>query len=102
MLEYIDLSMVHLQIKQAGEYEPGQQLKLEEIFKVGDLVDVAGTSIGKGFAGEPCLRALASVMQELQFLPCSSQSLQEWRISRRHADVQQTCLKTLYRLSEIV
>lgn len=40
-----------VQIKQAEEYEPGQQLKLEEVFKVGDLVDVAGTSIGKGFQG---------------------------------------------------
>lgn len=25
---------------------------MDEIFKVGDLVDVAGQSIGKGFAGE--------------------------------------------------
>lgn len=41
-----------MQIKQAGEYEPGQQLKLDEIFKVGDLVDVAGVSMGKGFQGK--------------------------------------------------
>eukprot|EP00210_Caulerpa_lentillifera_P005543 g5302.t1 len=33
-------------------YTPGQQLKLEEIFKIGDKVDVAGTTIGKGFQGE--------------------------------------------------
>jgi large subunit ribosomal protein L3 len=33
-------------------YEPGQQLSVEEMFKVGDLVDVAGTTIGKGFQGE--------------------------------------------------
>lgn len=39
------------QIKNAEEYSPGQQLKVDEIFKVGDKVDVAGTSIGKGFAG---------------------------------------------------
>ena len=32
-------------------YEPGQQLKVEETFKEGDKVDVAGTSIGKGFQG---------------------------------------------------
>ena len=44
-----------LQFKKASEYELGQQLKLEEVFKVGDLVDVAGTSIGKGFQGMPCL-----------------------------------------------
>ena len=33
-------------------YEPGQQLAWEELFKVGDKVDVAGTSNGKGFQGE--------------------------------------------------
>jgi large subunit ribosomal protein L3 len=32
-------------------YAPGQALAFEEMFKVGDLVDVAGTSIGKGFQG---------------------------------------------------
>jgi ribosomal protein L3 len=32
-------------------YQPGQQLKVDEFFKEGDLVDVAGTSIGKGFQG---------------------------------------------------
>ncbi|KAK9827647.1 hypothetical protein WJX81_003535 [Elliptochloris bilobata] len=32
-------------------YEPGQQLKADELFKVGDFVDVAGTSVGKGFQG---------------------------------------------------
>ncbi|GAB5354510.1 hypothetical protein AAMO2058_000124600 [Amorphochlora amoebiformis] len=32
-------------------YEPGQQLKAEELFSVGDLVDVSGTSVGKGFQG---------------------------------------------------
>jgi large subunit ribosomal protein L3 len=32
-------------------YEPGQQLKVEELFSEGDMVDVAGTSIGKGFQG---------------------------------------------------
>ena len=60
-----------LQFKQASEYELGQQLKLEEVFKVGDLVDVAGTSIGKGFQGIPCL----PVHQQTYFLLyCSSKS----------------------------
>ncbi|GAB4817009.1 hypothetical protein N2152v2_004055 [Parachlorella kessleri] len=36
-------------VKEVAGYEPGQQLVVEELFKVGDLVDVAGTSIGKGF-----------------------------------------------------
>jgi len=32
-------------------YEPGQKLVVEDLFKAGDYVDVAGTSIGKGFQG---------------------------------------------------
>eukprot|EP00884_Botryococcus_braunii_P020659 jgi/Botrbrau1/7277/Bobra.0318s0015.1 len=32
-------------------YEPGQQLNFADVFSVGDIVDVAGTSIGKGFQG---------------------------------------------------
>ncbi|OVA13486.1 Ribosomal protein L3 [Macleaya cordata] len=32
-------------------FEPNQRLVVEEIFKEGDLVDVSGTSIGKGFQG---------------------------------------------------
>ncbi len=31
--------------------EVGDQLKLEDVFQVGDLVDVVGTSIGRGTAG---------------------------------------------------
>ncbi|KAK9805713.1 hypothetical protein WJX73_001119 [Symbiochloris irregularis] len=38
-------------VKSVEGYEPGQQLKLEDTFKEGDKVDVAGTSIGKGFQG---------------------------------------------------
>lgn len=34
-----------------ANYEPGQQLQVSDIFKEGDLVDVAGTTIGKGFQG---------------------------------------------------
>jgi len=37
-------------------FEPGQQLRADEVFKVGDMVDVAGTSIGKGFQGAPALQ----------------------------------------------
>ena len=41
-----------LQLKEVEGYEPGQQLSPDEIFKVGEMVDVAGTSNGKGFQGE--------------------------------------------------
>jgi len=41
-----------LQVKDVASYEPGQQLNVEDMFKAGDLVDVAGTTIGKGFQGE--------------------------------------------------
>ncbi|CAD7698453.1 unnamed protein product [Ostreobium quekettii] len=34
-----------------AKYEPGQQLDVNEIFKVGEVVDVAGKTIGKGFQG---------------------------------------------------
>ncbi|KAK1293004.1 hypothetical protein QJS10_CPB17g00746 [Acorus calamus] len=32
-------------------FEPGNQIVVEDIFKEGDLVDVSGNSIGKGFQG---------------------------------------------------
>jgi len=38
-------------VKELGSYEPGQALNIEEMFSVGDVVDVAGKSIGKGFQG---------------------------------------------------
>ena len=38
------------QVSDPGEYEEGQQIDVS-IFKVGDKVDVTGTSKGKGFAG---------------------------------------------------
>ena len=41
-----------LQLKDIEGFEPGQELKVEELFKEGDLVDIAGQSIGKGFQGE--------------------------------------------------
>lgn len=40
-----------MQIPDVSGYEPGQALNVEDLFKVGDMVDVAGTSIGKGFQG---------------------------------------------------
>jgi large subunit ribosomal protein L3 len=34
-----------------AQYSLGQVLKVEDLFTVGQIVDVAGTSIGRGFAG---------------------------------------------------
>lgn len=34
-----------------GDLEPGEEIKLEEVFRKGQLVDIAGFSKGKGFAG---------------------------------------------------
>ncbi|EFN51504.1 hypothetical protein CHLNCDRAFT_48352 [Chlorella variabilis] len=47
-------AMKHLRefkVKDASGYEAGQQLNLVDMFKAGDMVDVAGTTIGKGFQG---------------------------------------------------
>lgn len=44
----------HLQefrLQSVDGFEPGQRLAVEELFKDGDLVDVSGDSIGKGFQG---------------------------------------------------
>lgn len=49
------IPMRHLQefrVVSAEGYEPNQVLQLEEIFKEGDLIDVVGNSIGKGFQGQ--------------------------------------------------
>jgi large subunit ribosomal protein L3 len=43
---------VGMQLDSVEGYEPGQQINWGEIFKVGDKVDVAGTTNGKGFQGE--------------------------------------------------
>ncbi|XP_010250095.1 PREDICTED: 50S ribosomal protein L3, chloroplastic [Nelumbo nucifera] len=48
------IPMRHLQefrLTSVDGFEPNQRLDLEEIFKEGDLVDVSGKSIGKGFQG---------------------------------------------------
>lgn len=38
-------------VDDAGQYEPGQTISLDALFKVGDLVDVQGKSKGHGFQG---------------------------------------------------
>ena len=38
-------------VDDSGQYEPGQTISLEALFKVGDLVDVQGKSKGHGFQG---------------------------------------------------
>ncbi|CAL9750348.1 unnamed protein product [Musa acuminata subsp. burmannicoides] len=48
------IPMRHLQefrLQSVDGFEPGQRLIVEDIFKEGDLVDVSGNSIGKGFQG---------------------------------------------------
>jgi len=35
----------------AGKYEVGAEIKVEDVFQAGQVVDVAGVSKGKGFAG---------------------------------------------------
>lgn len=42
--------LTEYRLEAAGDYELGQQLTVEN-FAVGQLVDVVGTSIGRGFAG---------------------------------------------------
>ncbi len=38
-------------VAEPGQYQVGQVLNIEDLFKIGDLVDVAGISKGKGFQG---------------------------------------------------
>lgn len=48
------IPMRHLQefrLQSVEGFEPGQRLVLDDVFKEGDLVDVSGTTIGKGFQG---------------------------------------------------
>jgi large subunit ribosomal protein L3 len=37
--------------EELGELKPGAKIAVQQVFKVGQLVDVQGVSIGKGFAG---------------------------------------------------
>lgn len=48
------IPMRHLQefrLTSVEGFEPNQRLVVKDIFKEGDLVDVSGTTIGKGFQG---------------------------------------------------
>lgn len=48
------IPMRHLQefrLTSVEGFEPNQRLALDEMFKEGDLVDVSGITIGKGFQG---------------------------------------------------
>ncbi|KAF9592524.1 hypothetical protein IFM89_015218 [Coptis chinensis] len=50
------IPMRHLQefrLTSVEGFEPNQRLVVKDIFKEGDLVDVSGTTIGKGFQGVP-------------------------------------------------
>jgi len=38
-------------VDDAVEYSPGQEIRVDTVFKVGDFVDVTGTSKGRGFTG---------------------------------------------------
>jgi large subunit ribosomal protein L3 len=38
-------------MEEVSQYEVGQEIKLSDLFKTGDLVDVSGTSKGRGFTG---------------------------------------------------
>jgi large subunit ribosomal protein L3 len=44
-------SLLEFRLREAGEWQIGQELRLAEMFKAGDFVDVTGTSKGKGFQG---------------------------------------------------
>ncbi len=44
-------SLVEFRLEEAGEYAVGQQIKLDEVFSAGDMIDVSGSSKGRGFAG---------------------------------------------------
>ncbi|NLB81560.1 MAG: 50S ribosomal protein L3 [Clostridiaceae bacterium] len=40
-----------LRLDKVDTYEPGQEIKVEDMFQEGDMVDVSGVSKGKGFQG---------------------------------------------------
>jgi ribosomal protein L3 len=43
-----------VQLKDASKvaaFQPGQQLEIAAMFKEGDSIDIAGTTVGKGFQG---------------------------------------------------
>lgn len=44
-------SLLEFRIREAGEWQVGQEIKLADLFKTGDQIDVTGTSKGKGYQG---------------------------------------------------
>ncbi len=50
-LDYIPEAIYEVKLGDSSPVEIGTMLKVEEIFKPGDIVDVTGMSKGKGFAG---------------------------------------------------
>lgn len=40
-----------IRLLEDSDLTPGSTIKVEEVFKIGDIIDVTGTSKGKGFAG---------------------------------------------------
>lgn len=44
-------SLLEFRLREAGEWQVGQEIRLADLFKAGDQVDVTGTSKGKGFQG---------------------------------------------------
>jgi len=42
---------IRLPADDVKKFAPGQQLKVTDVFKIGDICDVTGTSKGRGFAG---------------------------------------------------
>jgi large subunit ribosomal protein L3 len=44
-------SLLEFRLREPGEYQVGQEIRLTDLFKAGDQVDVSGTSKGKGFQG---------------------------------------------------
>ena len=44
-------ALAEVRVEDSSGYEVGQEIKVSEVFSEGDIVDVSGTSKGKGFAG---------------------------------------------------
>lgn len=45
------MAAVLREFRDAGGFEVGQEIRVEQLFKAGDVVDVTGVSKGRGFAG---------------------------------------------------
>jgi large subunit ribosomal protein L3 len=43
--------LVEFRVEDGGVYQVGQELKVAEVFKAGDVVDVTGLTKGRGFSG---------------------------------------------------